>query len=178
MNNTISSAFEFQSNTGYTSITRAIYIWVLKQSAIDRAIWCSYFDVKIFALIVSINLVMCLIGLVSVKVFFYTCWSIGRRVLTICYYSLTPCTCKGDVNARVICHFRFIWIICSIGRPKWAFSCCFGGLSYTSFFCFTTSWVKSMNWMHSMAVTSQGLAFLSSPDLFSRLEKTARLERL
>ena len=36
MNDITSNAFESQSNTGFTFAIRAVYIWHLKQSAIDR----------------------------------------------------------------------------------------------------------------------------------------------
>ena len=40
INYIISNAFESRSNTGYTLVTKAKYIWMLKQSAINRAMWC------------------------------------------------------------------------------------------------------------------------------------------
>ena len=44
----ISNAFEYQSNTGYSSVIRAMYMWQLKHSAIDKHIRYFYFDVMVF----------------------------------------------------------------------------------------------------------------------------------
>ena len=40
MNYIISNAFESRSNTSYTLVIRAKYMWMLKQSAKHTAIWC------------------------------------------------------------------------------------------------------------------------------------------
>ena len=45
MNYLMSNTFESPSNTGYALVISAMYMWRIKQSGIDRAIWCFYFDV-------------------------------------------------------------------------------------------------------------------------------------
>ena len=36
------------------------------------------------------------------------CWNCRMAALMLCYYSMAPCTCKGDISVSAICHlYRF-----------------------------------------------------------------------
>ena len=66
--------------------------------------------------------------------------------LMLCYHSVAPCTCKGDISASAICHLYMCVFSFNIkDRPKYASFCCFDGLSYGSSFYFAASRVQSTN---------------------------------
>ena len=60
-------------------------------------------------------------------------WSSRVGVFLLCYLSISPYTCRDDINAIAICHlWRFILSDRYISRPSEASSCHFDGLSYSS----------------------------------------------
>ena len=82
------------------------------------------------------------LGVPFIHLFVYICWSSRTVALMLCYHSIAPSTCKGDISASAICHLqRFSLLNWCIGRPTQVSSCCFGGLSCNSSFYFATSQV-------------------------------------
>ena len=87
-------------------------------------------------------------GWLAVYFFIYVfiCWSSRMTALLLCYHSIAPCISKGGISASAVSFLEVCFWFLYRGRPKQASSCCFGGLSCGSSFCFAASRVQSMNW--------------------------------
>ena len=87
-----------------------------RHSSFVAAILLNHSSIKVISMLVQF-----VRGRLDVSLFIYLfiCWSSRVAFFLLCYYSIAPCTSKGDISTSAFSHlWRVILIAWYIGRPS------------------------------------------------------------